>query len=158
MFSLFSNKTQNRRSRQSSSSLPPFYTGIYESDNDNNTVSHIDYCLPYDIYWHGQQKSNQTSINETSLPSSSSSITSSLHQKKKKSTKPKQKKPSPYKKLFRNVYSDQLKQSLLTSYSAEKAPVCDCKPPGTCEDGVCVNKMIFTECSSNCACGMKNSL
>ncbi|UJR25931.1 hypothetical protein I4U23_007279 [Adineta vaga] len=150
-------KTHQRRSRQSSGSLPQFYTGIYESDDDNNTTPHIDYHLPYDIYWHGQQESKQASVINSTLPLSSSSITANIHQTKKKSNKPKQKQPSPYKKLFRNVYSDQLKQSLLTSYSTENAPVCDCKPPGTCEDGVCVNKMIFTECLTSCACGTKCS-
>ena len=136
--------SKTRRRRQSSGSLPPFYTGIFESDDDK--PSHIDYCLPYDIYWHGQHKA----LNHTS---SSISISSSPR-KKKKSNPPKQRQPLPYKKIFRNVYTDQIKQNILASYSAENAPVCDCKPPGTCEDNICVNKLLFTECLPACACSM----
>lgn len=139
---IFSNKT--RRRRQSSGSLPSFYTGIFESDD--NKSPHIDYCLPYDIYWHGQQKSVNNSSSSVSISTSS--------RKKKKSSQPKQKQPLPYKKIFRNVYTDQIKQNLLSSYTSEKTPICDCKPPGTCEDGLCVNKLLFTECLPNCACGM----
>lgn len=154
---LFSNKSRNaRRRRQSSGSLPSFYTGIFESDDDKSP--HIDYCLPYDIYWHGQQKAKQITENHSSPPhpattTTLSSSVSTFQHKKKKSSQPKQKQPSPYKKIFRNVYSDQLRQNLLSSYSTEKAPVCDCKPPETCEDGVCLNKIIYTECLPSCACG-----
>jgi len=148
---IFSNKTHlERRRRQSSGSLPPFYTGIFESDDDKSP--YIDYRLPYDIYWSDQKKSEQiTEINNVSSPIISTSI---FPHQKKKSSKPKQKQPSPYKKILRNVYTDQLRQNLLSSYSIEKAPVCDCKPPDTCEDGTCLNRMIFTECLPKCNCGM----
>jgi hypothetical protein len=149
----FSNKTRlEQQRRQSSGSLPPFYTGIFESDDDKS--SYLDYCLPYDIYWYGQKNSQQIAINNISPPISSSTSTSTFQHQKKKSSKPKQKQPSPYKKIFRNIYTDQLRQNIVSSYSAEKAPVCDCKPPDTCEDGTCLNRMIFTECLSSCACGM----
>ncbi len=151
---MFSHKNRNeRRRRQSSGSLPSFYTGIFESDDDDKSA-HIDYCLPYDIYWHGQQKFKQTTVNNSSTSSLLSSSISTFQHKKKKSSQPKQKQPLPYKKIFRNVYTDQLRQSLLSSYSTEKAPVCDCKPPETCEDGVCMNRFIFTECLPTCACGI----
>lgn len=161
---LFSNKTRvERRRRQSSGSLPPFYTGIFESDDDKSP--HIDYCLPYDIYWHGQQKAKQIQENQPSSPPSppppstnplpplASTITTFQYQKKK-SSRPKQKQPLPYKKIIRNVYTDQLRQSLLSSNSTEKTPACNCKPPDTCEDGICLNKMMFTECPMPCVCGM----
>jgi hypothetical protein len=139
-----------RRRRQSSGSLPSFYTGIFESDDEKSP--HIDYCLPYDIYWFEQQQQQQ--VKQTTVNNFSSSVsTSTFQHQKKKSSKPKQKQPVPYKKIFRNVYSDQLKSNLLSTYTTEKAPVCDCKPPETCEDGVCLNKIIFTECLANCACG-----
>lgn len=131
-----------RRRRQSSSSLPSFYTGLFQSDGEKSP--HIDYCLPLDIYWHGQQNSHHES---------SSTTTTNSH-KKKKSTQPKQRQPVPYKKISRNIYTDQIKQSLLSSYSSEDASVCDCKPPATCEDNVCMNKLSSTECSPNCSCGM----
>ncbi|CAF0858661.1 unnamed protein product [Adineta ricciae] len=150
-----SNKSRLERRRQSSGSLPPFYTGIYEASDDMSKASHTDFCLPYDIFWHSQQKAKQPSVINAPVTSSMITTTSDSHQRKKKSSKPKQKLPSPYKKITRNVYSDQLKQSLLVSYNADKVPVCDCKPSDTCEDGVCVNKLTFTECSSSCACGAK---
>ncbi|CAF1039536.1 unnamed protein product [Rotaria sordida] len=151
-----SNKNRlERRRRQSSGSLPPFYTGIFESNDDKS--SYIDYHLPYDIYWFGQQQqTKETTLNNSTSPLLSSSISTFQHTKKK-SNKPKQKQPLPFKKISRNAYSDQLRQSLLSSYSIEKAPVCDCKPSGTCEDGVCLNRMIFTECLPDCACGVKCS-
>ncbi len=90
-------------------------------------------------------------MNNSSPPLPSS--TSTFQHKKKKSSNPKQKQPLPYKKISRNVYTDQIRQNLLSSYSAEKAPICDCKPPATCEDGVCLNRGLFIECT-NCACGM----
>jgi len=151
---IFSSKSRvERRRRQSSGSLPSFYTGIFESDDDKSP--HIDYCLPYDIYWFGQQNAKQTTVNNAS--SSLSLSTSTFQHKKKKSSQPKQKQPLPYKKIFRNVYTDQLRQNLLSSYSAEEAPVCDCKPSATCEDGVCLNKIMFTECLPTCTCGMSFS-
>ncbi|CAF4678508.1 unnamed protein product [Rotaria sp. Silwood1] len=150
-----SNKNRSEiRRRQSSGSLPPFYTGIFESDDDKS--SYIDYHLPYDIYWFGQQQAKETTV-INSIPSLTSSSISTFQHTKKKSNKPKQKQPLPYKKILRNVYTDQLRQSLLSSYSVEKAPVCDCKPSGTCEEGVCLNRMIFTECLSHCTCGIKCS-
>ncbi|CAF4453752.1 unnamed protein product, partial [Rotaria sp. Silwood2] len=148
------NRLENRR-RQSSGSLPPFYMGIFESDDDKS--SYINYHLPYDIYWFGQQQAKETTIINPPTPSLASSSTSTFQHTKKKSNKPKQKQPLPYKKILRNVYIDQLRQNLLSSYSIEKAPVCDCKPPGTCEDGVCLNRMIFTECLPDCACSVKCS-
>jgi hypothetical protein len=147
----FSNKNRlERRRRQSSGSLPPFYTGIFESDDDPSP--YIDYCLPYDIHWFGQQKAKQSTVISSSSPLPSS--TSIFPHKKKKSSQPKQKQPLPYKKILRNVYTDQIRQNLLSSYSAETAPVCDCKPSETCEDGACFNRKIFTECLPNCACGI----
>lgn len=87
-------------------------------------------------------------------PSSASTpSTSTFQHKKKKSNQPKQKQPAPYKRIVRNAYTDQLRQTLLSSDNAEKTPVCECKPPGTCEDGVCLNRMMFTECLPDCACG-----
>jgi hypothetical protein len=43
-----------RRRRQSSGSLPPFYTGIFESDDEK--FSYINYQLPFDIYWFSQKQ------------------------------------------------------------------------------------------------------
>ena len=140
---LFISKTRTeRRRRQSSGSLPSFYTGIFESDEEKSP--HIDYRLPYDIYYQSQQKT---------IDHSSSSSSTFPHQKKK-SSQPKQKQPLPYKKISRNAYTDQIKQTLLASYSTENAPVCDCQPPETCEDGICMNRVLFTECLPDCACGM----
>ena len=148
---LFSNKNRpERRRRQSSGTLPPFYTGIFESDDDKSPS--IDYCLPYDVYWYGQQKAKETTVIPSSSPLPSS--TSTFQHKKKKSSKPKQKLPLPYKKIVRNIYTDQIRQNLLSSYTTEKAPVCDCKPPGTCEDGICFNRKIYTECLTSCVCGI----
>lgn len=141
-----SSKTRaERRRRQSSGSLPSFYTGLFESDEEKSP--HIDYCLPLDIYYHGQQNS----INDKA-----SSLTNS--HKKKKSTQPKQKQPVAFKKIYRNLYTDQIKQNLLSSDSSENTPVCDCKPPNTCEDNVCMNRLLSTECSPNCACGMSSHI
>ncbi|CAM4952280.1 unnamed protein product [Rotaria socialis] len=150
----YSNKDRlEKRRRQSSGSLPPFYTGIFESDNEKS--SFVDYHLPYDIYWFAQQQNKEKTL-EVSSAAPTSSISMFQH-KKKKSDKPKPKRQSPYKKILRNVYTDQIRQNLLSSYSTAKAPVCDCRPSGTCEDGVCVNRMIFTECLPDCVCGVKCS-
>ena len=145
IFNYFSKTRAERRRRQSSGSLPSFYTGLFESDEEKSP--HIDYCLPLDIYYHGQQ--NSTNDKASSLTNS---------HKKKKSTQPKQKQPVAFKKIPRNLYTDQIKQNLLSSYSSEHAPVCDCKPPSTCEDSVCMNRLLSTECSPNCACGMSSHI
>lgn len=78
------------------------------------------------------------------------------HQKKK-SSQPKQKQPSPYKKITRNIYTDQIKQKLLANYNTQHASICECKPSDTCEDNACLNKLSFTECLSTCVCGNKCS-
>ncbi|CAF1362506.1 unnamed protein product, partial [Adineta ricciae] len=81
--------TKNRSTRRqpiSSGSLPPFYTAIFQSDE--NKLSYIDYKLPYDIYWHSQKRTNAT-------------ITSPLKavaQPKKKSSESKQKQELPNKR------------------------------------------------------------
>ena len=129
--------------------MPPFYTGIFESNN--NKSLHIDYHLPYDIYWFSQQQTKKTILINPSSPLSS--LTTTIQHKKKKISSPKQRQPLVYKKILRNVYTDQLRQSLLSSYDAERAPVCDCKSPGTCEYSTCLNRIMLTECLPNCACG-----
>ena len=68
--------------------------------------------------------------------------------------KPQQKQPLPFKNIQRNIYNDKVRQSLSSTYNTEQPHICDCKPPGTCEDGSCLNRMMFTECSLNCVCGM----
>ncbi|CAF0970907.1 unnamed protein product [Adineta steineri] len=143
---------RRRLRRQSSGSLPSFYTGIFESDDAKS--SYIDYRLPYDIYWQEQQKTKQPTMNNH-FPHMITSTISILRHNKKKSSKPKQKQLSPYKKIFRNVYSDQLRQHALSLNTTEHTPTCECKPPQTCEDGVCLNRVMFTECTIHCACGVK---
>jgi hypothetical protein len=48
-----------------SGALPPFYTGIYKCDNDDETGAYRHYQLPYDIYWFSRQKSN---IDRSNVP------------------------------------------------------------------------------------------
>lgn len=146
IWNYFRKTRSERRRRQSSGSLPPIYTGIFQSDDEEKSP-HINYCLPLDIYYHGQQHSTNDKA---------SSSTNS--HKKKKSTQPKQKQPVAFKKISRNLYTDQIKQNLLSSYSTENTPVCDCKPPSTCDDGVCMNRLLSTECSPDCACGISSSI
>ena len=144
-----------RRRRRSSGTRPPFYTDIIEFDGE--TSPHRDFRLPSDVIWNGQQQQqaetwSSTASSASSAPASTTD-TVGLAPKKKKSTRPKQKQPVPCKQVQRNVYTDQLRQSLQASSNAEEAPVCDCKPPDTCEDGSCMNRMIYTECLPTCACG-----
>lgn len=157
---IFSSK---RRRCQSSGSLPPFYRGIFESDDDKD--SHLDYQLPYDIFWFSKQREREKETQPTievfpispALPDHSfSSSPMSLAEstlKKKKASQPKQKRPVPYKKIQRNQYADQLQQKLLASPNTEKSSSCNCKASDTCDDDACLNRMSFTECSTSCACG-----
>jgi hypothetical protein len=95
-----------RRRRQSSGSLPPFYTGIFQSDDE--ILSYIDYQLPFDIYWFSQKQGN-------TITSPSKSINPT---KNKKSTESKQKQALPNKRIVRNTYIDpSVQQNLLTSSS-----------------------------------------
>ncbi|CAF2013141.1 unnamed protein product [Rotaria magnacalcarata] len=70
-----------RRRRQSSGSLPPFYTGIFESDNEKS--SFVDYHLPYDIYWFAQQQNKEKALEFSSATPTSSSVSVFQHKKKK---------------------------------------------------------------------------
>jgi hypothetical protein len=88
------------RRRQSSGSLPPFYTGIFESDDEK--FSYINYQLPFDIYWFSQ-KQNITSPKPTNSP------------KKKKLLEPKQKPELSYKNFSRNTHTDSPIQPNLVS-------------------------------------------
>lgn len=154
--------SSKHRQCQSSGSLPPFYRGIFESDDDKE--KHLDYRLPYDIFWFGQkrkEKETESTIEvfpiSPVIPDHSFSASPisyvEITTKKKKASQPKQKKPVPYKKIQRNQYTEQLQQKLLTAPNAEKSSSCNCKISDTCDDGICLNRMSFTECSANCSCG-----
>ncbi|UJR22985.1 hypothetical protein I4U23_026012 [Adineta vaga] len=84
----------SRRQQSTSGSLPPFYTAIFQSEE--NRSSYIDYKLPYDIYWLNQ-KSGNTISSPTELVSPP---------KKKKSSESKQKQPLPNKRIIRNISID----------------------------------------------------
>jgi len=85
-----------RRRRQSSGSLPPFYTGIFESDDEK--LSYINYQLPFDIYWFNQKREI--------------SFTKSPNQHKKKKQKPE----VSYKNFSRNTHTDSpIQQNILSS-------------------------------------------
>jgi hypothetical protein len=65
-YSYFSHKNRSsRRRQQSSGSLPSFYTGIFESNDEK--FSYINYQLPFDIYWFSQ-KQVHTSIKSPDQP------------------------------------------------------------------------------------------
>jgi hypothetical protein len=102
---IFSKKNRvGRRGRQASGSLPLFYTGIFQSDDEK--LSYINYQLPFDIYW-STQKQGTTSSKSTN------------QHKKKKLTEPKPKQKqelSFYKNFSRNTYTDStIQQNLLSS-------------------------------------------
>ncbi|CAF5208950.1 unnamed protein product, partial [Rotaria magnacalcarata] len=86
-----------RRRQQLSGALPPFYKGIFESDDDK--LGYIDYQLPFDIYWFSQQLQPKT-IDIPLKPVKQS--------KKKKLNPPKQKppQPSPSKKVIPKLSTD----------------------------------------------------
>ncbi|CAF3258220.1 unnamed protein product [Rotaria socialis] len=86
-----------RRRQQLSGALPPFYKGIFESDDDK--LGYIDYQLPFDIYWFSQQLQPKT-IDIPLKPMKQS--------KKKKLNPPKQKlpQPSPSKKVISKLSTD----------------------------------------------------
>ena len=73
-----------RQRRQLSATLPPFYTGLFETDDGN--LSYIDYQLPFDIYWFSQKRKTVIAP-PPSQPSNQN--------KKKKLYEPKQKQPLP---------------------------------------------------------------
>jgi hypothetical protein len=103
----FSNKHRLlRRRRHSSGSLPPFYTGIFQSDEE--ILSYIDYQLPFDIYWFSQKQGN--TITTPSKPINPT--------KNKKSTESKQKQALPNKRIVRNTSIDPFVQQNLLAASS----------------------------------------
>ncbi|CAF3874447.1 unnamed protein product [Rotaria sp. Silwood1] len=88
-----------RRRQQLSGSLPPFYKGIFESDDEK--LSYIDYRLPFDIYWFSQKQA--MIINSSPLPSKSIN----QQQNKKKINQPKQKQQSLFNKKIIDLNIEQ---------------------------------------------------
>jgi len=172
------NTTERKKKRIVSSPSPEIPEPYEDISNSESETSHVpkSNSIRNGLRSHSSTTINKKSRSERRRRPSSDSIpsiyttflqsddedkivrNSSVHShQKKKSCQPKQKQPSPYKKITRNTYTDQIKQKLLANYSTENASACECKPSATCEDGVCLNKMSFTECLSTCVCGSKCS-
>ncbi|CAF0872161.1 unnamed protein product [Didymodactylos carnosus] len=135
--------SKSKRIPDSSSCLPSLYNLIVRGEK----IQYLDYHLPYDVYWTWKrQNKNNQETQKVSKPSTE------IVEKKKV---PSVKKTSNYKKILKNLYSDPtIRQSLLTNYTSETSPICECKSPSNCADEHCLNRMIFTECTSqSCPCG-----
>ncbi|CAF1056695.1 unnamed protein product, partial [Didymodactylos carnosus] len=132
--------SKSRRISDSSSSLPPLYNFIVRGEK----VQHLDYQLPYDMYWTWKRQNKGDQENKKVLKPCNEII------------EKKTKKIFNYKKILKNSYSDPtIRQNLLTSYTSETSPVCECKSPSNCADEHCLNRMIFTECTpQSCPCGL----
>lgn len=122
ILSLFGSRLARKRSHPSAS-LPPFYTGIFESDQD--TSSHLDYQLPYDIFWFSQKQST------------------AARPKKRKLRSTQSKEQPAYEEISENLYSDaSIRESLLASNTDDQSPACGCQSSGTCDDGLCTKQRI----------------
>ena len=94
-----------RKRQQSSGALPSFYTGVFETDDGG--LAHVNYQLPYDIYWFDQKRTN---VIHPSPPSLRSVAASSKVRSKQRIGK----QPWLYEKILDNVYTEPtLRDSLL---------------------------------------------
>lgn len=109
-FILNSKNRAARRRQQLSSALPPFYKGIFESDEDK--LGYVDYQLPFDIYWLSQKQ-----------PKKVEPLIKPAKQPKKKSVNPPKQKQasSPNKKLINKIPADlPIEQKVLPPVKNEK--------------------------------------
>lgn len=141
LFHLFFSR-QKLTKCKSTGSLPPIYKGLFESIDEAST--HVDYVLPYDIYWESKQAKSSNATPE-----------GGVQQRKKKIERPKNKSKISFEKINKNIYNEHTRRAVLLANNAEKHNTCLCKPTDNCAEGQCLNRMVFTECSNKCPCGKK---